>query len=58
MVVSLAAAMRRLTSNTMVVGLVTPAVSFHRGNDAGENLSLLGRRRWHLWHHFLSEGDI
>jgi hypothetical protein len=35
-------AVRWLTSNTMVVGLVTPAVSFYRGDDTGENSSLLG----------------
>jgi hypothetical protein len=40
--VALAAAMRRLTSNTMVLGLVMSAISFHRGDDAGENPSLLG----------------
>jgi hypothetical protein len=41
MVASLAAAVRSLTSNTIVVGLVTPAVFFHRGDNAGENPSLL-----------------
>jgi len=41
-VASLAATMRWLTSYTMVVGLVTSAVSFHCGVDAGENLSLHG----------------
>jgi len=41
-VASLAATMRWLTSYTMVVGLLTPAVSFHCSFDAGENPSLLG----------------
>jgi len=38
----LAAAVWRLTSNTMMMGLVTPAISFHC-DDTGENPFSLGR---------------
>ena len=41
-VASLAATVQWFNSYTMVVGLVTPAVSFHHSIDAGENTSLLG----------------
>ena len=42
LVTSLAAPAWSGSSITMVVGLMTPAVSFHRSFDAGENPSLLG----------------
>ena len=41
-VASLAATVQWFNSYTMVVGLVTPAISFHSSIDAGENPSLLG----------------
>jgi hypothetical protein len=41
-VASLAATVRWFNSYTIVVGLVTPDVSFHHSIDAGENPSLLG----------------
>jgi len=40
----LAAAVWRLTSNTMMMGLVTPAISFHCDDDTGENPSFFGTK--------------